>query len=70
MQVQQLVLGTFLDRAWRSAYLSTVPAAFVADTLLPAAHAWVSHKGARLWNDGRFVLVLLPPKAARRWTPE
>ena len=48
MQVQQLVLGTFLDRDWRSAeYLAEVPAAFVADALVPAAQAWVAHKGDR-----------------------
>jgi hypothetical protein len=49
MQVQQLVLGTFLTRDWRSAeYLADVPAAFVAEAVVNAAQAWVSHKGVPL----------------------
>lgn len=50
MQVQQLVLGTFLRRDWRSAeYLADVPAAFVAGALVPAAQAWIAHKGSRFF---------------------
>lgn len=45
-QVQQLVLGTFLSRDWRStACLADVPVGFLTQTLLPAAQACASRKG-------------------------
>jgi hypothetical protein len=48
LQVQQLVLCTFLERDWRLAeYLADVPASFIADVLVPAAQTLDSQKGAK-----------------------
>ncbi len=48
-QVQHLALGSFLGRDWSSVdYLATVPPAFLAEALVPAACGWTSAKGGSL----------------------
>lgn len=52
MQVQHLALGSFLGRDWNSVdYLSSVPPAFLAEALLPAACGWTTTKGGPPCQD-------------------